>query len=150
MIHNRATKQLIHFAGHYLSLARRIRCDDLDTSITDLDKRFTPRNNVYLCLAHLASAAFRIVNLCESYKLDEFNYRKCGINDIKSDLDKYIAYLLRDHVGHTEHEQYNVHIKVRKPIIKALTPRKIENHLHNNFKMIKKKIIEIELKEPIA
>ncbi len=149
---DRSTKQLIQFAKHYLSLAKRLQCDDdLDMPIKELDNKFESdkKNPVYLRLAHLASAAFRIVNLCEGHGLVRgYNYKKYKEDEnkiIASNLDYHIAYLLRDHIGHNEDKKIkkkeeDKFAKLREPIIKNLTPRDIENHLRTNFEMVIKEL----------
>ena len=131
-------KQLLFFARHYLGLAKRLesRCNDKRfETIGDLFDDF-PRaksHPIYLLLAHLASASFRIATIVEMYKLESFDYRELvkkmkGTRpdeielELRNALNLYLPMMLRDQVGHVTQGSGHSCAEPRNNVLLSLTP----------------------------
>lgn len=149
----RDDRQLLHFSKHYLRLAKRLKCSESDQS-KSIDQLFNdyPSNrssNIYLLMAHLASAAYRIGTIIDKHSglLRNYNYRKM-INKkdetkkieskMQNNLDKFLPLMLRDLVGHKLRDpSYESFAIPREKVIHNLTPVQC-------LKSMEKAILEIE------
>lgn len=149
---NLDTQQLLQFSKHYLSLAKRLsrNCpkSNLSKKIGQLYGEY-PRNsksNVYLLMAHLASAAFRAATIIEKNKLRDYDYRHLkklkSSNDIesrmRSNLEKYLPMMLRDLVGHNLYDPDHELATPRRNVVHALTPEKCMNILARSIRRLER------------
>lgn len=143
---NLDTQQLLHFSKHYLCLAKRLKCpkSDLSKTIGQLYQEY-PENktsNVYLLMAHLASAAYRAATIIVKHNLCEYNYRplKRLVPDtieskLRSNLERYFPMMLRDLVGHNLQANHCLAAPRRK-IMHQLKPMECMRLLQSSIKQI--------------
>ncbi len=145
------TQQLLRFSKYYLQLAKRIKCpiDDQSKTIGQLYDEY-PNNknsNVYLLMAHLASAAYRAATIIDKYPniRQRYNYRRLGrrkfngniADEMRKNLVQYLPMLLRDLVGH-DLEGNHALAKPRREIVHELTPVKCRDILSRSILQIEK------------
>lgn len=144
------TQQLLYFSKHYLRLAKRLKCpkSDLSKTIGQLYQEY-PKNktsNVYVLMAHLASATYRSATIIKKHKLRDYDYihlqKLDSSNDIesrmRSNLEKYLPMLLRDLVGHNLYDPKHKLATPRRNVVHVLTPEKCMNILQRSIRQIEK------------
>jgi len=147
---NLDTQQLLQFSKHYLNLAKRLRrkCPkrNLSKNIGQLYLEYSDnrKSNVYLLMAHLASAAFREATIIEKHKLRDYDYRH--LKDLKlsenieprmrRNLEKYLPMMLRDLVGHDLYDHNHDLATPRRKVVHALTPQECMDLLPRSIRRI--------------
>lgn len=140
------TQQLLYFSKHYLRLATRLKCpkSDLSKTIRQLYEEYPENNtlNVYLLMAHLASAAYRVATIIEKHDLRAYNYRDLKklpegkiASEMRSNLKRYMPMMLRDLVGH-ELKANHILAKPRAEVIHALKPMDCMNIFQGYIRQI--------------
>ena len=143
------TQQLLYFSKHYLHLASRLKCptEDLSKTIDQLyfDYPKNKRSNVYLLMAHLASAAYRVATLIESHGsvLGSYNYRYHVRNrseaeiesELRGNLERYLPMLFRDLVGHDLQSAHNL-ATPRRNVLHELKPMECAEMLQKTILQI--------------
>ena len=143
------TQQLLYFSKYYLRLASRLKCptEDLSKTIEQLYRDY-PKNkgsNVYLLMAHLASAAYRAATLIDKHGsvLRSYNYRHVSNrleaeieSEFRGNLERYLPMLFRDLVGHDLQSAHNL-ASPRRNVLHGLKPMEC-------VEMFQKTILQIE------
>ena len=143
------TQQLLYFSKHYLRLASRLKCptEDLSTTIDQLYRDYSKNkgSNVYLLMAHLASAAYRAAALIDKHRsvLRSYNYRHVKNrseaeieSELRSNLERYLPMLFRDLVGHDLQSPHYL-ATPRRNVLHELKPMECAA-------MVKRTILQIE------
>ncbi len=143
------TQQLLYFSKYYLRLASRLKCptEDLSKTIEQLYRDY-PKNkgsNVYLLMAHLASAAYRAATLIEKHGnvLGSYNYRhvtNCSEAKLRSNLERYLPMLLRDLVGHDLQNTHNL-ATPRRNVLHELKPMECAEMLPRTILQMEKDLM---------
>lgn len=144
------TRQLLCFSKHYLRSAKRLKCrkSDVSKTIAQLYEEYphNNRSNVYLLMAHLASAAYRMATIIEKYKpkLNDYNYRhlqRRGLSEpeiaseMRNNLERYMPMMLRDLVGHDLNATHEL-AKPRARVVQSLNPKQCMNMLQRSIRQI--------------
>ncbi len=147
---NLDTQQLIQFSKHYLSLAKRLsrKCpkSNLSKEIGQLYLEYfdNRKSNVYLLMAHLASAAYRAATIIRKHKLYDYNCTRLWKlrssnaieSEMRSNLEKYLPMMLRDLVGHDLYDPNHDLATPRRNVVHALTPQECMDILPRSIRRI--------------
>ena len=148
------TQQLLYFSKYYLRLASRLKCptEDLSKTIDQLyfDYPKNKRSNVYLLMAHLASAAYRAAVLIDKHRsvLRSYNYRlhvrnrsEAEIESVlRGNLERYLPMLFRDLVGHDLRNAHNL-TTPRRNVLHKLKPMACAKTLQRTILQIEKDLM---------